>query len=216
MQSAKVHFEQNIIRVKNLGAIYGSINLQTTAILDLSDILRAQYVMLVSALDYFIHEIIRIGMLETYKNKRKATKEFKAFMLSLSKDILFDKAIMVEIINPKTDNLEAYKDIDWLNHQIRYRNGFKSFQEADKIKEAMLLIIDTDIWEEVANNLEDDVRQIKRKLNLIIDRRNQISHEADIEPTYQELRTIYVEDVKDSIIFIESLVEVIFNFCNES
>jgi hypothetical protein len=48
MQSAKVHFEQNIIRVKNLGAIYASINLQTTPILDLSDILRAQYVMLVS------------------------------------------------------------------------------------------------------------------------------------------------------------------------
>ena len=204
MQSAKVHFEQNIIRVKNLGAIYGSINLQATAILDLSDILRAQYVMLVSALDYFIHELVRFGMIEIYNGNRRVTKEFKEFIFSTDKNTLFQKAIMEE------------KSDVWLNHQIRYRNGFKSFQEADKIKEAMLLIIDTDIWEEVANNLEGDIRQIKRKLNLIIDRRNQISHEADIEPTYQELRTIYVEDVKDSIVFIESLVEVIFNFCNES
>jgi len=203
MQSAKVHFEQNIIRVKNLGTIYESINLQTTPSLDLSDILRAQYVMLVSALDHFIHELVRFGMIEIYNKNRKETKKFQEFIFSTEKDILFKKAIMEE------------KSDVWLNHQIRYRNGFKSFQEADKIQEAMLLIIDTDIWKEVADNLENDIKQIKRRLNLIIDRRNQISHEADIEPTYQELRTIYIDDVQDSILFIESLVEVIFNFCNK-
>jgi len=203
MQSAKVHFEQNIIRVKNLGTIYESINLQTTPSLDLSDILRAQYVMLVSALDHFIHELVRFGMIEIYNKNRKATKKFQEFIFSTKKDILFKKAIMEE------------KSDVWLNHQIRYRNGFKSFQEADKIQEAMFLIIDTDIWKEVADNLDNDINQIKRRLNLIIDRRNQISHEADIEPTYQELRTIYIDDVQDSILFIESLVEVIFNFCNK-
>ena len=202
MLNAKVNFEQNIIRVKNLGEIYDSLNFQTTPTLDLSDILRAQYVMLVSALDHFIHELIRFGMVEIYNGERRETKKFKEFILSIDKNILFQKAIM-----------EAKSDV-WLNHQIRHRNGFKSFQEADKLKEAMSLIIDTDIWEEVANKLEDDVLQIKRKLNLIIDRRNQISHEADIEPTYQELRIIYIDDVKDSIIFIESLINVIFNFCN--
>ena len=77
MQSAKVHFEQNIIRVKNLGGIYDSINIQTTPILDLSDILRAQYVMLVSALDHFIHELVRFGMIEIYNGKRRVTKKFK-------------------------------------------------------------------------------------------------------------------------------------------
>jgi len=203
MQSAKVHFEQNIIRVKNLGAIYESINTQTTPILDLSDILRAQYVMLVSALDHFIHELVRLGMIDVYNRNRKPTKEFKEFIFSTKKETLFDKAIMEDKSNV------------WLNNQIRYRNGFKSFQEADKIKEAMLLITDTDIWEEVATTLNNDREQIKKKLNLIIKRRNQISHEADIEPIYQKLRTIRLDDVKDSIIFIESLVEAIFNFCNE-
>jgi len=203
MESAKVHFEQNIIRVKNLGAIYQSINSQTAPILDLSDILRAQYVMLVSALDHFIHELVRFGMIEIYNENRRATKEFKEFIFSTDKNTLFKKAIMEE------------KSDVWLNHQIRHRNGFKSFQEADKIKEAMFLIIEVDIWTEVANVLNEDIRQIKRRLNLIIDRRNQISHEADIEPTYQELRNIYVEDINDSIVFIESLVEVVFDFCKQ-
>ena len=201
MKSAKKHFEQNIERVKNLGNIYKSINLQTTKVLDLSDILRAQYVLLVSALDHFVHEIVRLGMIEIYNGQRKVTKEFKVFILSIDKDVLFKKAIMEE------------KDDIWLDYQIRHKNSFKSFQQADKIKEAMLLIIDTDIWEQVAEILNEDIKSLKNRLNLIIDRRNQIAHEADIEPTYQELRDIHIDDINDSIEFIENLVTRFFEVC---
>ncbi len=203
MINAKTHFEQNIVRVKNLGVIYQGINSQTTQILDLTDILRAQYVMLVSVLDHFIHEIVRIGMIEIYNNKRKATKEFKAFIFNLDEKILFKKAIMEE------------KNDSWLNHQIRYKNGFKSFQEADKIKEAMFLIIETDIWEEIPKIIDKNIKNLKQDLNLIVKRRNQIAHEADIEPIYQDLRNIKSADVENSIRFIESLVEAIYKICNK-
>lgn len=192
------------IRVKNLGTIYKTINLQTTSVVDLSDILRAQYVLLVSALDHFVHEIVRLGMIEIYNEKRKVTKEFKAFILSIDKDVLFKKAIMEE------------KNDIWLDYQIRHKNGFKSFQQADKIKEAMLLIIDTDIWEQLANILNEDIKSLKNRLNLIIDRRNQIAHEADIEPTYQELRDIHIDDINDSIEYIENLVTRIFEVIGAS
>jgi hypothetical protein len=208
MKSAKIHFEQNIIRVKNLGAIYKNINSQTTQILYLSDILRAQYVMLVSALDHFIHEIVRIGMIEIYKDKRKETKKFKEFIFNLDEKILFKKAIMVKIINK--DNIEPYKDTVWLDYQIRYKNGFKSFQQADKIREAMLLITDKDIWEELSSLMNQDSKMLKNKLNLIVDRRNQIAHEADIKFEDKELRDIRSDDIDNSIIFIESLVKSIF------
>jgi hypothetical protein len=102
------------------------------------------------------------------------------------------------------------KDDKWLNWQIRYRNGFKSFQQADKIKEAMLLINEKDIWEKIASNMNENSKNLKNRLNLIIDRRNQIAHEADIEPIYQELRDIYIEDVESSIEFIELLVQKIY------
>ena len=198
MKSAKIHLEQNIIRVKNLGAIYKNINSQTTQILDLSDILRAQYVMLVSALDHFIHEIVRFGMIEIYKDKRKETKKFKEFIFGLD----------AKIINK--DNIEPYKDTVWLDYQIRYKNGFKSFQQADKIREAMLLITDKDIWEELSSLMNQDSKMLKNKLNLIVDRRNQIAHEADIKFEDKELRDIRSDDIDNSIIFIESLVISIF------
>jgi len=164
MKSAKIHFEQNIVRVKNLGAIYKSVNSQTTQILDLSDILRAQYVMLVSALDHFIHE----------------------------------------------NNIEPYKDNIWLDYQIRYKNSFKSFQQANKIEEAMLLIIEKDIWEELSSFINQESKMLKNQLNLIVDRRNQIAHEADIKFEDKELRDIRSDDIDNSIIFIELLVKAIF------
>jgi len=202
MESAKKHFQQNIERVKNLGAIYQAINIQTTDILDLSDILRAQYVMLVSALDHFIHEVVRLGMIQTYNQKRKDTKQFKEFIFSLDKKILFKKAIIEE------------KNNQWLDYQIRTINGFKSFQQADKIEEAINLILKENIWNEVAKKLNKSEKEIKMRLNLIIDRRNQIAHEADIQFEDKELREINSEDINDSIAFIELLVYTIFDICD--
>jgi hypothetical protein len=204
MESAKKHFQENIERVKNLGTIYQAINTQETEILDLSDILRAQYVMLVSALDHFIHEIVRLGMIEIYNQKRKDTKQFKEFIFSLDKQVLFKKAIIEE------------KNNQWLDYQIRRINGFKSFQEANKIEEAINLILKENIWYEVAKKLPQTETEIRMRLNLIIDRRNQIAHEADIQFEDKELRPIHSEDIHDSISFIEVLVDKIFNICHYS
>lgn len=66
MQAAISQFRANLERVRNLGAIYKTFRIQTTEVLDLSDILRAQLVMAVSAFDQYIHEIVRLGMLEAY------------------------------------------------------------------------------------------------------------------------------------------------------
>jgi len=60
MQTVINQFRTNISRVRNLGSIFGALNSQTTSVLDLSDILRAELVLAVSALDHFIHELVRL------------------------------------------------------------------------------------------------------------------------------------------------------------
>lgn len=204
MNNSKKHFDENIDRVNNLGVIYTSITILNNG-MDISDILRTQYVMLVSALDYFIHEIVRIGILEIYNGKRKITKEFKTFIFDIDKDVLLNKSIMKNLDN------------EWLNYQIIVKNGYKSFQQADKIEEALSLLIDKDvIWKNIANSMDMiyQEKDIKKQLNLIIERRNQIAHEADIEPIYKTKRNINQNDVDDSIKFIILLVNGIYNFVN--
>ena len=59
-----------------------SVNRQSLA-LDLTDLLRSQIVMVVSALDHYIHEITRIGMLEVYDGKRPQTPAFLRFQVKM-------------------------------------------------------------------------------------------------------------------------------------
>ena len=73
MQAAIDQFRRNIQRVRNLGAIYQALSAQTTQALDLSDLLRSELVMAVSALDHYIHELVRLGMLEAYQGNRVQT-----------------------------------------------------------------------------------------------------------------------------------------------
>ena len=63
MKPAFDQFRTNIVRVRNLGSIVDALASQTTGVLDLSDVLRAEIVLAVSALDQFVHEIVRLGML---------------------------------------------------------------------------------------------------------------------------------------------------------
>ena len=76
-------FNRNIERVHNLHSIYKIIDNTTTELIDVSDVLRVELVLVVSAFDYYIHEIVRYGMLEVFQGKRSPTESFKKFNISL-------------------------------------------------------------------------------------------------------------------------------------
>ena len=61
MLSILQQFRENIERVQSLGGLYNVLSQQATAALDLTDLLRSQIVMVVSALDHYVHEITRVG-----------------------------------------------------------------------------------------------------------------------------------------------------------
>jgi hypothetical protein len=188
-------FHYNMNRVKNMGVIYSSIKSQTTQILDLSDILRAELVFAVSCLDQYIHEVVRIGMIEAYDGKRKQTASFLQYNCSLN-------SILVS---------HQYKDSkDWLDIEIRKHHGWKSFEHPKKISEAISLITEKDIWEEIGKSINEDPRNIKKELSLIIDRRNKIAHEFDLDPTFRNCRwEIDLLLVDKSIAYIEKIVDSI-------
>ncbi|HEV2491548.1 MAG TPA: HEPN domain-containing protein [Terriglobia bacterium] len=195
MQEAIDQFRANIRRVRNLGALYKAMSAQTTQALDLSDLLRAQLVTAVSALDHFVHEVVRFGMLQTYRNKRKPTRAFLQFSIAV-------ESVQQALANPSSD--------DWLESEIRARHGWRSFQQADKVTEAVRLVSDVKLWEEVGGRLGKPPQDIKQQLNLIVDRRNKIAHEADIDPTFPGRRWPINEVlVNQAIDFVELVVEAI-------
>ncbi len=193
MLSAIEQFRENMLRVKSLGGLTQAIAKMTTSAIDTSDILRAQYVLAVSALDHYCHEAARLGMLEVFDGQRPASPAYLRFRISL--DCLGTGLVV------SRNSFDA---------EIRTQHGFIAFQHPDKVAEAVRLVKDIKIWEAVGARLGVNHGNIKDRLRLIIDRRNKIAHEADIDPTYPKARwPIIATDVEDVVTFLVDVVEAI-------
>lgn len=189
-------FRVNITRAKNLGGIHNVLESKTTSILDITDILRAELVMAVSAVDHFIHSIVEEGMLEIYQNLRPRTDAYNIFESSLEN-------IPCAITDP------AYAV--WFKDEIHRKHSYLSFQRAEKISSVVKIISDKDIWNETSQIMNISKNDLITQLNLIVDRRNTIAHEADVDPTYPNKRWgIDFQLVDDSVEFLEKLSESLF------
>lgn len=196
MQKALDDFEECMRRVRTLHALHRSFSTRLTAAVDLSDILRAEVVLAVSALDYFIHELTRIGMLECWSGNRPQTDAFQRFQLPL--------AMARGLSSPATA-------LQILDTEVRSKHGFLSFQHPDRVADAIRLFSNSKLWEEVGKEMGVPAQSAKSALMLIVDRRNKIAHEADIDPSYPGQRwPIDISMVEEIFASIEAICRAIF------
>jgi hypothetical protein len=243
MQSALDQFRISITRVRDLLSLHNSVKAQATSALDLSDMLRAALVMAVSALDYYVHEVVTLGMLEIHRgdrpepspSKNASQSAFARFQVSLG-GARQERLIALDIANwleqeIKTSHAPSFlqqshtissllpvistsiqnrlNNASWLEDEIRERLGYQSFQHPDKIADAIRLISDKKLWEEVSVKLGMTAKDVKQQLEAIVDRRNKIAHEADIDPTYGIGSRWHINEIliNDAVDFLEQLVE---------
>ena len=98
----------------------------------------------------------------------------------------------------------------WLETEIRTNHGFQSFQHPEKIADAVRLFSSVELWKAVGSNLGEDPKVVKTKLLLLVDRRNKIAHEADLDPTFPGVRSpISPGVVEEAIEFVAKSCEAI-------
>ena len=151
-------------RVRDLHALHQSLAQMLTTAVDLSDMLRAEIVLAVSAFDFFLHDLTRLGMLECYRNKRPRTDAFRRFQVPM------------ETAEGLTEQV--------LEAEIRAKHSYLSFQHPDRIADAVRLFSTAELWNSVAVKFGVSAKKIRADLTLVIDRRNKIAHEADLDPSY--------------------------------
>jgi hypothetical protein len=196
MKAALDQFETNLARARTLSGVAASIGALTTPAIDVSDIHRAALVLAVSALDYFVHEFVRLGMLEVHRGKRAATDANLSFK--------------VPIVAVRSGFADLTQD-DWLDEAVREAHSWLSFQHPDKIADAIRLVSTVKLWQEVANEIGSEASAVKARLIVIVDRRNKIAHEADMDPTNPGNQwPISAALVEDAFDFIESMVKAIY------
>ncbi|GAA3934410.1 hypothetical protein GO495_29895 [Chitinophaga oryziterrae] len=192
MNNAFLQFEININAIKDLKGTIDHLDTLTTNAIDLSDLYRSQIVLVASALDHFVHEYVLNEMIEIYKGIRPPTSAFLRFQIPLS--ITYN------------DTIKPSESI--IRNSIRDKHSWLSFQEPDKIAEAMRLISEKKIWEDAGRVLGISLKDLKARLKLIIDRRNKIAHEADMDPTNPGTKwPISSTDVESCIDFIHNIVK---------
>jgi len=190
MEAALSNFNVCVARISDLHYTYIALTKFTEQALDISDILRSEIVLAVSAMDYFVHEITAIGMLEILSGKRKSTKAFKSFRVPV-KDFSFLSYGFEEQVN-------------WFREEIRDQHSWKSFQQSKAINDALRLITEEDFWDDIAKSMNKTTEELKTSIDVIVDRRNKIAHEADIDPSFPASRWLITEsDVNHVINFIK-------------
>jgi hypothetical protein len=183
---------------------------------ELTDLLRSELVNLVSAMDRFIHEFVRIGIINSYTSQLPQTDKCKSIPIKLS---TLNKVIECQSRkNPPTCNEETAEY--WINNEIKIILRSMSFQKIDKIKDALSYIWNLDHkipaimdkmhypFPEASSNANQ--KFLEKKIDLIVTRRNQIVHEADYDISVNSKQTIDVNWLDDTILFVKEFVYSIY------
>ncbi|WP_137154741.1 HEPN domain-containing protein [Rhizobium sp. FKL33] len=168
------------------------------------DALRSAYFQAVSSFDFFVHEVALIEATHRFQNSIKTRN------ISLPMEIM--------------TIADAEERIAVASAHIRKSNSYKAFVDPAKLAELLSCYCDKPwqkiierINEGVENSTQNDEQSIKGQLKSIWKRRNQIAHEADVNPTLAGIRLWPIDkpDTELTIAFIAALGSHIPNVISE-
>lgn len=198
MTNSIKQFYKNIDSINIIDGIYLYFENQVKAI-DISEILRAQYVLLISAFDYYIHDVVREGMVKIFSGVNPENDNYNNFTISLN---------VVRLILA-TDDTNVRRQL--LDNEIRKINSKQSYQAPTSVEKALRLIAIKSIWSKVGAELSLSAEDVTKKLGLIVNRRNKIAHEADIDTITNNKTTIDRQTLIEVKDFITKVVAAIDN-----
>lgn len=193
-------------RADMLTALHAFISHRGTSALKPEELLRADWVARVSALDLYVHELVAQRMLRIISGELPQTPAFSRFRVS--------SETLVRMRGGPELAAKAAFDLD-----VREQFAIQTFQMPEKIADAIRLCSPTKLWLEVAADqnpgatpaqLEAFAKSTKATLSLIVERRNKIAHEGDLRPSIpREPWPIAESDVVEVRNFISNLVNSI-------
>ncbi len=192
MTSSYDIFKKILEDTNNTRVIYTHLKEVIRPPYDYTDLLRWQWAQAVSSLDKLVHDLVRVGMLEIFIGRRPTTSKFMTFTIGIDSHL--------QIIQNSTNAVSIIEKL------IIQKHGFLSFQDPDKISEALSYIWDEKHkWQKIAQRLNLDESYVKTQLKNISIRRNQIVHEGDYSSNLLDRQPLSENDVNEVLFFIDSL-----------
>jgi len=197
MYSSLSSFRDNVASIRDLATLHDYLCINLKSPMTFDDLLRFQIVYSVSAFDKLIHDIVRIGMIQIFTGKRPATSKYLSERISMSAYSTLNSAT----IPPK----EYY-----FEQEIISKLRIVAYQSPENIADGLSYIWDEKHkWQKIAAAIAMKEDQARTQLKLIVDRRNKIAHEADVDITSGGKFSISKSDCESSVLFIEKSGEEI-------
>jgi hypothetical protein len=175
--SPLAHFDLVWNRCAELSIIQSYIANNVTGILSADELLRAEWATRISALDLYVHELVAQEMLATFEGRRPASEAYQRFRIS---NETLDR---IRVAATASDASSAF------DLEVRTQLSILTFQDPEKIADAVRLISDIELWNEIALALgatqatkTTEAKALKKDLSLMVQRRNKIVHEGDLQP----------------------------------
>jgi hypothetical protein len=192
MRKAVALFESNIIAARQLEGLHGALTKTIAAPLSYDDLLRSQIVYAVSAFDKLIHDLVRLGMVETFSGVRQATAKYLAETVSIE----MHAKLVAATMPPKEIIFEQ---------ELFRKHKTLSFQDPEKVADALAYIWpEQHKWQKIALAMGVSQDYATKRLRLIVDRRNAIVHEADLDPVSATKLPINAVESRDITDFLQS------------
>ena len=198
MHNALSLFRKNIEEAKSLIPVYEYLEISLVTPLSFDDLLRAQIVYSVSAFDKLMHDLIRIGMVEIFMGNRPTTPQYLTETITIS--------TYSELISPTFLPKELV-----FEQAIVRKLKTVSYQTPENVAKGLSYIWnEPQKWQRIASNMAMDTETVKTELKLIVDQRNRIVHEADINPLTNQKYSITKSDSQSVTDFLQKAGEAIY------
>ena len=172
------HFEAIWSRCGELSALHAYLAGNVSSVLHPEELLRAEWVTRLSALDLYVHELVAQRMLAIFEGSLPSTPAYLRFQVS---------AETLDRIRNAATTFDATAAFDL---EVRTQLSRATFQHPDNIADALRLCSGAELWNDVATILgatpQDKLakaKKLRRDLSLMVERRNKIAHEGDLQPT---------------------------------
>lgn len=168
LEEIKQHYNDSIKSIYKMFGVVDSL-IESKDEEQAKDIMRSQVVFLVGALDFFMHEITKLGLNKIFNNEWEQTKKYSH--ISIPMGVLNDALIDGE-------------DSDWFLEFVNEQFSIVTIVSYDSVKDQMNLLglniqsIADEVFYDI-NSREKTLDRLKNRLNGLFNRRNMIAHQLD-------------------------------------
>mgnify|MGYP003382108651 FL=1 len=132
----------------------------------------------VGALDLYVHELVAQSMVKIFEGSRNHCSGFSKFQCSA------DTVLRIKMAPTPADATAAF------DLEVRSKLSRVTYQFPEDIADGVRLVSSSELWNEIAvakgataATKIAEAKSLKRDLSLIVERRNKIAHEGDLQPT---------------------------------